>query len=85
MVSKYSFCRENRKHLTGFHIRKLRPSGGRLDDLTDTLALCGRRVEYDLTMEVTESSLETEGWHTCDACKEEWRSSVLAAARRRLA
>jgi hypothetical protein len=83
--SKYSFCRENRGHLTGFHIRKLRPSGRRLVDRADTLALCGRRVEYDLTIEVTEPSLETEGWRTCDACKEEWRSFALAAARGRLA
>jgi hypothetical protein len=82
MVSKYSFCRENREPLTGYHIRKL-GTLGRLDHLVDTLALCGSRVEYDLKTEITESTLEAEGWRICPACKEEYRASHFSASRRR--
>ena len=81
-ASKYSFCRENRKALTGYHIRKLGPLG-RVDHLVDTLALCGKRVEYDLKTEITQSTLETEGWRICPACNEEYRASLLFASKRR--
>jgi hypothetical protein len=72
-ASKYGFCRENRNPLTGYHIRKLGPLG-RADQLVDTLALCGSRVEYDLKTEITQSALGTEAWRICPACKEEYRA-----------
>jgi hypothetical protein len=83
--SKYSYCRENREPLTGYHIRKLGPSGKKFDQPADTLALCGRRVEYDLNMDITESTLkmENDGYRLCGACKEEYTASLLFAHRRR--
>ena len=83
--SKYGYCRENRGPLKAYHIRKLEPSGKKFDQLANTLALCGLRVECDLDMDITESSLKTEndGYRVCGACKEEYTTSVLFAHRRR--
>jgi len=66
---KYSFCETvTAGPNTPWHIRSLSEQGQKLGGGADTPALCGRKVAWDLAVEITESHLT----HCCRRCQIEY-------------
>jgi hypothetical protein len=69
-VPPHSFCETVTSGRTArWHIRPLTYKGKMLGGGADTLALCGRKVAWDLGVEITEGHLK----HSCFACVEIYR------------
>ena len=70
-----SFCES--VHASGsspWHIRELTKAGKFLGGGADTLALCGRKVCWDLETEINEHHLK----HCCQKCREIYEDRDLA-------
>ena len=65
---KYSFCEcVEATSYSKWHIRKLTEIGRKLGGGADTLALCGRKVCWDLNVRITHFHLE---YNACKKCRE---------------
>lgn len=65
----YSFCEAvTASGASPWHIRKLTQAGRKLGGGADTLALCGRKVSWDLSVPVPNTAPE----YMCVRCKEEF-------------
>jgi hypothetical protein len=70
---KYAFCETvTAGGRTPWHIRKLTDKGHRYGGGADTLALCGRKVSWDVDVEITEHHLT----HSCKGCVEQYRKEI---------
>jgi hypothetical protein len=54
---------------TPWHIRLLGPAGRKINGGADTLSLCGRKVAWDLKVEITDHHLT----HCCSDCSKLYR------------
>lgn len=69
----YSFCESQWATGTSpWHIRRLTKLGKKLSGGADTPALCGRKVAWDLEVDITEHHLT----HCCICCREEYYEST---------
>ena len=63
---KYSFCESaHAGPFSKWHIRKLTKIGRKLGGGADTPSLCGRKVSWDLNVELTDFHLKNNGCPKC--------------------
>jgi hypothetical protein len=57
--------------LSRWHIRPLTEKGKKLGGGADTVALCGKKVAWDLNVDITDRHLE----HCCPQCAKAYKNS----------
>ena len=69
-MKKYSFCETVTAAPLGlWHIRKLTKNGYKYGGGADTKALCGKKVSWDMAVDITKYHLEN---NTCKKCLNEY-------------
>lgn len=68
--TRFAFCESvNATGTSPWHIRQLTTKGLKIGGGADTEALCGRKIEWDLEVEITSHHLT----HCCHKCAEKFQ------------